>query len=234
MSLWSSTSFVKDLGQLIKLIGDFNVPIETDKLNDLLGRLKSMSCANVSVKDIVIKVSKAISKTKPQGVQRMTIYFSHTCECDNGINHSVEDPIKNFYFYFQINGYGVTGKEYVNCWRLDKDIKSAAPKYTHPYYHFQAGGDELQYKDSGDLLLLSAPRLPHPPMDLFLGLHFLLSNYLSTKDYPSVKSLFDSYEYECIIKRAQERVWVTYFNSFSPTNTHSDFTFKNVFPLFLH
>lgn len=236
MSMWNNNLFVKDLSTLIELIGDHKLPIEVPKLSTLLGQLKSTTVHKVEISDLAVHISKKISKTKPAGVSRMVIYFSHKCECDAAKDYKLNDPFKTYYFFYQINGYGtVKDKTYINCWRLDQDIVSATSKYTHPYYHFQAGGAELQYTDTGDLILLSAPRLPHPPMDLFLGLHFILNNYLSTKDYPEVKGLFADIRYEQIIKRAQKRMWEYYFKSFdTSTCTHLDYTFSNVFPLYLH
>jgi hypothetical protein len=234
MNIWDVKAFSKDLSEFIKLIEDYAVPVEVAQLRKLEGQLRGASSLKIDIDDIVININKKISGTKPPGVTKIAIYFSHKLTCDPTKDCSKNDPVtSNYYFFFQINGYGIREQEYTNCWRLDQDIVSATSKYTHPYYHFQAGGDELQYLETGDLLLLSAPRLPHPPMDLFLGMHFLLSNYLSTKDYPSVKTLFESYEYQQIIVRAQQRMWESYFNCFHSSNSHLDFTFEKVFPLFI-
>jgi hypothetical protein len=233
MSHWDAKKVGRDLSSLIKLIGDYEIPVDVTKLYNLEAQLRGAIEYSIDIQDIAITISKSISKTKPAGVSKMTIFFSHRCKCDHSVDCSVNDPIKDYYFYFQINGYGTRDKEYINCWRLDQNIESQESKYTHPYYHFQAGGDELRFLETGDLILLSAPRLPHPPMDIFLGLHFILSNYLSTKDYPSVGRLFDNYEYQEIIKRSQKRMWEDYFKSFHEDNAHIDYTFERVFPLFI-
>ena len=235
MSVGVKEVFVRDLSALIKLIEYYEVPVEVAKLYALESQLISQKNHFVKVENIAINVSKKISGTNPPDVSKLVIYFSHKCEIDLEKDAAVNDPVTTYYFFFQVNGYNIEAdREITNCWRLDQDIVSEKSKYTHPYYHFQAGGDELLGLDTGDLILLSAPRLPHPPMDLFLGLHFLLNNYLSTKDYPSVKKLFIDYDYQAIIKRSQQRMWEAYFNSFNSSNTHSDFTFQKVFPLFLH
>ncbi len=233
---WELWKFVRDLTTFIKLIEKHEISIDKSKLYDLEKKLTGSKKYYVETRDIAIHIYKKIADTKPPGITKMSIFFSHTCEFNEATDIKLNDPVKaNYYFYFQINGYGnnVSKKEYINCWRLDQDIISAASKYTHPYYHFQAGGRELDYKDTGELILLAAPRLPHPPMDLFLGIHFILNNYMSTKDYPELKKMFDSYEYQEIIKRAQERMWVPYFNSFFAGNTNLDYSFLKVFPLYL-
>jgi hypothetical protein len=234
MNPWDIKVLIKDIGVYIDLINQFDIPIEHDKLYQLEQKLKSGTKYHVCAKDIVINVTKSISGTNPPEIKKLAIYFSSTYECDEAKDINLYDPIKsNYLFNFQLNAYDSANKEYVNCWRLDQDIISPASKYTHPYYHFQAGGDELANKDTGDLVMFSAPRLPHPPMDLFLGLHFILSNYLSTKDYPKFKEFLTAYEYQEIIKRSQCRMWIPYFNSFTNANSNLDFTFEKVFPLFI-
>lgn len=217
---------------------DYQIPIDTSKLFMLEGQLKGQSNYTVNVEGITITLSKKISHTNPRDIERMSIYLSHKCDCDHTKDYTKNDPIKEgYYFFFQIKGYDKCNKVYTNCWRLDQDLpktEGSTSKYSHPYYHFQAGGDELFEVSTGDIIFLSAPRLPHPPMDLFLGLHFLLHNYVSTKDYPGVKDLFNKYDYQQIIKRSQQRMWEHYFKSFHPENTHHDYTFTNVFPLYLH
>ena len=145
--------------------------------------------------------------------------------------------IENFLFELNIDAYalenGLDGKPYKNCWHLDKHILSTAPKYTHPTYHFHFGGNYLNGLDTGEISIFSFPRLPHPPMDIFLGFHFIISNFYSSKEYSFVNELKGNEDYKSIIKRAQERLWKPYFKAFDLTNTHDDFTINKIFPLYL-
>ena len=230
---WNISSFAQDLSTFLTLIDRYDLPIEITKLSNLDSQFQYQKDFCICINDVVFKIDKKISGTLPPSIEVVNILFSHNCELDKEKDLATQDPVKNYSFQIQIIGYDTDGKEYVYWWHLDQNIESEAPKFTHPYYHFQSGGDTLELQDTGSLIILGAPRLPHPPMDLFLGIHFIIRNFFSTKDYPELKELFKSYEYQEIIKRAQKRMWEPYFNSFASDNKHLDYTFERVFPLFV-
>lgn len=61
-------------------------------------------------------------------------------------------------------------------------------------------------------LLLPAPRLPFHPMDIFLGVDFLMCTFLKKKEYDILQN--DS-EYKCIIKESQNKFWKPYYSAIS-------------------
>ena len=81
--------------------------------------------------------------------------------------------------------------------------------------------------------ILANPRIPHPPMDIFLGFNFIINNFYNRKDYDFVENMSQDYNYQMIIKRAQDRLWQPYFKAFDSANTHNDFTINRVFPLYI-
>ena len=233
MSNWNIYDYSRDLSNFISLIRDHEVPVEITELSNLDSHFQyNNDTFFVSIEDVIFTIDKKISGTIPTNIGALEILFTHKCEIDSSIDENIYDPITTYDFQLHIRGYDEELKTYVNWWHLDKNIESSTPKFTHPYYHFQAGGNNLESIDSGKLILLGAPRLPHPPMDLFLGFHFILNNFYSSKDYEFVNELLNDTTYQEIICRAQKRMWDNYFDAFAH-NSHNNFTKSNIFPLYI-
>lgn len=230
--------FINDIDTLVRRIKKFKVDthIEINTLTDLKSNLQYSKDFNVTFDNLAFNIKKKVSGTIPPDVKAYSIYCTHNCLFDTSINQNESDHISSYALQIDITGYGESSKEYNFSWHLDKNIVKEGdniPKFTHPYYHFQAGGNELENKDSGELLLLGAPRIPHPPMDIFLTFHFIINNFFSSKDYTFVKELLEDYDYQQIIVRAQNRMWEPYFNGYNKDSKHGDFNRNNVFPLFI-
>jgi hypothetical protein len=224
--------FARDISDFIKLVDKYEIPIELTELSRLDSYLQYQDEFKVEIKDLVFTVDKKISGTIPYEIEMITIYFSHECSFDKTKNIETHDTICHYSFQLHIKAYNNDAKEYTNWWHLDKNIESDPPKFTHPYYHLQNGGNEIENIDSGGLVMLGAPRIPHPPMDLFLGIHFVFNNFFSSKDFDFVKKILKDETYIDIIIRAQNRMWLPYFNAYAGKK-HSDFTISNVFPLYM-
>lgn len=238
MADWNISNYHKNLSTLIKRISYFGIPIEIKALreieNVLYSRIAGDNKFEIDAKNITINVNHAISGTTPEKVRDFVISFDHELTIDRTKNFATNDLIGEYLFDIQITGYDEHAVEYHYAWHLDKNIASSEPKYTHPYYHFQGGGNKLEGKSTGEILLTDFPRIPHPPMDLFLGIHFIINNFVSSKNYPKKIDLLNDFDYQNVIIYSQKLVWDTYFNSFSPGCVNDDFNFKNVFPLYIH
>lgn len=64
----------------------------------------------------------------------------------------------------------------------------------------------------GDLLILDAPRLMHPPLDLFLAVDFLLTNFIESRTW---KNLRADTTYQAIVIDSQKDWWKGYFKQIS-------------------
>ncbi len=71
-------------------------------------------------------------------------------------------------------------------WHLDYDSDATKGEngekasFIHPLFHMHTGGKRITSStnfDYGNLLLLAPPRLPHPPLDLCLGINFIIQNF---------------------------------------------------------
>lgn len=238
MSEWNYNLFYRNLSTLIKKFSFYDIPIELANLrkleNTIYSQLNYSGKFKINAKEIIININHGISGTTPIAIKDFIIYFDHDILIDSARDYSKNDLIEEYAFDIQIVGYDENAKEYYYAWHLDKNITSTEPKYTHPYYHFQGGGQKLEGMDTGDILLIDFPRIPHPPMDLFLGLHFIINNFISSKDVPKKLALLKDHDYQTIIIDSQKLMWDIYFKSFEVDCTHDDFNFRNVFPLYIH
>ncbi len=100
---------------------------------------------------------------------------------------------------------------HISSWHFDQHITSpgsAEPHDAHPLYHFQYGGKKLSGFQGGvgNLLLLPAPRIGHPPMDIILAVDFVLSNF-SGEEWNGLRMNDD---YRAKVAGAQEAFWKPY------------------------
>lgn len=235
MNIWDLRAFRMDLSKLIELIGTYNVTGNFQSLSTLLDDLDSKGLVEYDLKELSFEINGRIEGTQPDHLNYYQIFLENMLMVKDVLDSDL-DPLYAYNFDILISVYKsrqVTKKEYSSSWHLDKHKDINNTKYTHPTYHFQFGGKKLELIDD-DMAVLSCPRIPHPPMDIFLGFHFIINNFFNSKNFQFVNQLKEDYEYQRIIKRAQERLWTPYFKAFDSGNTNTDFTFKNLFPLYIH
>ncbi|TVL16725.1 hypothetical protein AYI92_15070 [Shewanella xiamenensis] len=112
------------------------------------------------------------------------------------------------------------------AWHLDyhkNNPKGSEPDFIHPSYHFHHGGRAIKddISNYGDLLIMDAPRLMHPPLDLFLAIDFALTNFLDKRTW---KNLRADTTYQEIVKESQKNWWKDYFQQISNYWMHSEYS----------
>ncbi|MCO4303648.1 hypothetical protein NGQ54_03440 [Riemerella anatipestifer] len=236
MMCWDIRNFNKDLQTFIELVDKYKIPCEIIGIYSLIGKLNEINNFDYKLTNIVFKIDKKISGGNPNNMEEYSIFLDNIIRTNKSKNLN-NDCILEYLFEINIEGH-TPEKKLKSCWHLDKHIESkgsndGTPKFTHPSYHFQFGGNFIENCDKGELGILSSPRIPHPPMDIFLGFNFIVNNFYSKKDYEFVNKLLEDYRYQEIIKRAQERLWIPYFKAFDSSNTHNDFKIEKIFPLYI-
>ncbi|MCE7556357.1 hypothetical protein [Aliivibrio fischeri] len=107
------------------------------------------------------------------------------------------------------------------AWHLDyhKDELDTAPEFIHPSYHFHHGGRRIkeETENYGELVLLDAPRLMHPPLDLFLAIDLLVSNFLEKRAWRNLRA---DTAYQEIIKLSQIKWWQEYYQQVADYWSH--------------
>ncbi|MEA4850289.1 MAG: hypothetical protein VB126_02415 [Paludibacter sp.] len=234
MNSWDLRAFRNDLSIFIKKIGDYNIEGEFSSLNTILENLENKALVSYKLESICFYVNSPIAGTFPDNLHFFQIYLDNMLMVKDELDLNT-DPLYAYYLNIYIQAYKSQAdnkKVHFSSWHLDKHKNENVPRYTHPTYHFQFGGKKMELLDD-QLAILASPRIPHPPMDIFLGVHFIISNFFNNRQYGFVNKLLADYDYQQIIKRAQNRLWKPYFKAFDSSNIHNDFTMNNIFPLYL-
>ncbi|KUJ75098.1 hypothetical protein AVO42_07015 [Thiomicrospira sp. XS5] len=239
MDVWSNKTIARDLRDLVSVIEKYDTACFFDYrrlINDAESLPLTDSC---KVNEIELefmnheKVAKTIPSVDSFKINLISSLFSVT---DSDIENI--DPIESCRFDIVVTGYcKIDGKDrqFKNSWHLDKDDPcDGEQSYTHPLYHFQYGGRELADLSSGDMMLMATPRIPHPPMDIFLAIHFVLNNYFDKTSlrYSFLQDLYKDDDYKDIMERAKQRMWYSYFSGLSKKpEEHQELHLARLFPL---
>lgn len=134
--------------------------------------------------------------------------------CINDIDeNNIGTVISDCSFNILFQGVG-DNKIYYFPMHLDYDINEENKEkwqYIHPECHLTYGGDFLKHKDTGEILILPTPRIPYLPMDFFLGVDFILSNFMPRDKY--FECFMGDPEYKHIIQQSQNNIWRPYILS---------------------
>ncbi len=238
MGCFNHNRSYNDLKELVALLREFhfedNNIIEVYRLDNIIGHRRDIK--EVSIDDFVINAS--LSGMKPNTTCRK---LSISIKLDYLQEQSIcatSDIFCRYDLQLHIKGYkeenaAKTDEYSFFSWHLDRETNTNGD-YAHPLYHFHAGGKSIpeQRLETGELLLISSPRIPHPPMDIILLIHFVLRNFINTKDQSELMKILDDDRYTIIIERAHQRVLDPYFHTFKDNN-HTNYTPQNLFTLYL-
>ena len=234
MDSWNLRNFRNDLSIFIDLIKSNDVTGDFSDLDTLLSEIDDKQLIEYDLRNIMFYIKNNTPVVQPLNLNYCTIHLNHMLMCSDSLNTEL-DPLFAYVFDISISAFKSetsTLKAYYSSWHHDRHLNTQNVRYTHPTYHFQFGGKKMELIDD-EMAVLSSPRIPHPPMDIFLGFHFIFSNYFNNRKFNFVNDLLEDSDYQNIIKRAQQRLWTPYFKAFDSTNTHQDFTMSNLFPLYI-
>lgn len=237
MAHFKHGKIIEDLSLLISLLKKYkfedNNLIELHRLQNLIGKGTDIFY-NYKTVDLLFNISTSGMSANPSTVKKVAVILDLDYQFEETLNEK-SDCFKNYSLNIYLRGFDQTNagqSEYTNffCWHLDRETNTDG-NYSHPFYHFHAGGNHLDGRDLGDLLMISSPRLPHPPMDIILVIHFVLNNFFHKEDFPTEIKILSDYDYIDMIKRAEKRLLDPYFSTFSAKG-HLHFTPHNLFPLY--
>jgi hypothetical protein len=234
MDSWDLRNFRNDLSIFIDLIKTNDVTGDFSDLDTLLSEINDKQLIEYDLQNIMFYIKKSTPIVKPLNLNYCIIHLNHMLMCSDSLNTEL-DPLHRYVFDISISAFksiSSAEKAYYSSWHHDRHLNTQNVRYTHPTYHFQFGGKKMELIDD-EMAVLSSPRIPHPPMDIFLGFHFIFSNYFNNRKFNFVNDLLEDSDYQNIIKRAQQRLWTPYFKAFDSTNTNQDFTMSNLFPLYI-
>lgn len=139
-----------------------------------------------------------------------------------------QDPIENLGVNIAIDiAYAMDNaiKDACCSWHLDKGSSSTS-LFSHPIYHMNFGGNYMNKRgnDFGKLLLMPAPRIIHPPMDIILSCDFIIRNFYEKKNHKSITELPG---YITLLERAKARYWKPYSKAFT-SKWHDEMAIQNL------
>lgn len=198
----------------------------TTLLNDKVGCINKEhqpTFWNYKIDKIVFKLNSDIPKNKlPTSVSDLKLTVNIDVSGDT--NKEVEkDPFQTLALNFTIEGDFIcdktdTVKKALTTFHLDRHIcnnDDNEPVEPHPFYHLQFGGKNLidEYGDkidTGGLLVLETPRIAHHPMEIILGLDYLIFNF-----YPNIRKrlMNGNQEYRRLVEKYQDKIIKPYFFS---------------------
>lgn len=221
-----------DLEELVSLIEseeDFAKLIDTTPIQNAINSLASSKNCFYDIQNLSFDINKKIKKIHPD-VDKVTLIINNKVHyLDNeGIIY-----IGDYNLDIVIYGYKNRDK-YQYCWHLDKHITKGNDRYSHPVFHFQAGGKLADISlNSPDTLYIGMPRVPHPPMDIFLVINFILANFYDKKVYKFVNSLLANERYCQLIKKAQSRIVDPYLKGIFDPKAHNDYNINTIYPTYI-
>ena len=221
-----------DLEELVSLIEseeDFAKLIDTTPIQNAISSLASSKICFYDIQNLSFDINKKIKKIHPD-VDKVTLIINNKVHYqDNGGIIYIGD------YNLDIVIYGYKNRDkYQYCWHLDKHITKGNDRYSHPVFHFQAGGKLADISlNSPDTLYIGMPRVPHPPMDIFLVINFILANFYDKKVYKFVNSLLANERYCQLIKKAQSRIVDPYLKGIFDPKAHNDYNINTIFPTYI-
>lgn len=225
-----------DISDLIKLLQKYSFDnfLDVYHLQDLVGK-QNISIREHKIDGLTLRVSSSGQTPYPK-VSKLAISIKAEYTFKDKLTEDT-DIFENYSFEMFIKGYpnpndADTDEHQFFCWHLDKEIKTDG-KFIHPLYHIHAGGKRLEgiVNNENPLVFISSPRIPHPPMDIILIIHFIIQNFVNKSEVETKSKLLKDENYINIIARAEKRVLSPYFRSLNGER-HNDYNPENLFPLY--
>lgn len=227
-------SDIKELVRLLKLY-QFEYMIELYQLENIIGKSQAVFY-DYNIGNLTFRISTSGMSPYPKVAKlSVSIDTSYSLQVDMSAKN---DIFQTYSLELFIRGYidKTAGDEEVSnffCWHLDRE-ENTTGDFVHPLYHLHAGGNQLKDGniDAGGMIFISSPRIPHPPMDIILAIHFVIQNFINNGDCEQKSKLLADDGYQDVVERARKRVLDPYFQSIAGAN-HDSFTRQNLFPLYL-
>lgn len=200
----------KDINDCLNILANHGVYYSNLDFKESL----SDSLWGYSIKGLTIPVEKNTFKhIRPSGFSAAEVIVEIDLESEVSEWLNLNDPFTSLSFRSLLRGSNSqTNKVHYLSFHIDRH-NGAATSEVHPLYHLQyLQNAKVKPKDEfdhGESLQLDVPRMMHFPMELILGVSFLMSNYA-----PEVyNKLIQDRQFVKLFQEYQARVWRPYINS---------------------
>lgn len=216
-------SDLEDLAELLNSEG-----INPSKLYIVSGNLKQTKTLQYDIDPFKIEISNDNKFPKrmshPKSATDLELYFDMKINSNCESFEAYKDPFDELTFNIIVKGKNKNNASskllyaiHFDRHNTKEEKEGKKPNQAHPVYHFQFGGNRLKEDenqqstslDFGQALFLDAPRIMHHPMELILGIDFILSNF-----FPSIwNNIKNISTYKKIVKKYQKDFILPYFKS---------------------
>lgn len=237
MPHFNHSKVISDIKELVRLLKfhQFEYTIELYQLENLIGKSQDVFY-DYNIDNLTFRISASGMSPYPK-VSKLTVSIDANYSLHTKMSEK-NDIFRIYSLELFIRGYTdkTAGEAEVSnffCWHLDRE-ENTTGDFIHPLYHLHAGGNQLKDGniDAGGLVFIGSPRIPHPPMDIILAIHFVIQNFINSGDFEQKSKLLADDDYQDLVERARKRVLDPYFQSIAGAN-HNSFTKQNLFPLYL-
>lgn len=211
-------SLSSDLYELAILLNKYELMSNCKDLYDAAEKIRT-SQNNTSWKyectNLNFYIDGAIGGTIPVNISYVDIIFSIKIEGIYNCEKTYLNPLNSLAFDLELSGYDCESSIFYAAWHLDKHMGQSDDNecnFNHPEYHFTFGGHKMEEKGDifGNSLVLPSPRISYPPMDVILGIDFILQNYFTLSKR---RKIINDSKYKEIIFNSQVRLWKPYYTS---------------------
>lgn len=207
------------LGHLARVLrdGDWENKgvVELQALNQLVSDLnrpqKGETC-KICLNDMRFHISHSKMKPKPaipiEEKLDITLEMDYVLLDDGTIK---EDDMRDYNMNILVTDKQKEGKKQNKfAWHLDCEPHTKAD-FLHPHFHFHAGGHKIDDADTGELLILTSPRIAYPPMDIVLAINFVLMNFINREEYKDLFDVLEKGDYHNIIAESVQKIIIPYY-----------------------
>lgn len=208
-------NMVSDLNTLSQILGkEYKVCFSTKQITDIATQIKKNGSFDYELKPMEFIFLEEPSHLSHKNITNLRLGFSMKIKGEHKYIVELKDSLSYLEFNIWITGTNNNNKSSNPFYSIhfDRHIEGENPSSEiHPIYHFQFGGRKIKDKgiDMGQALFMDTPRIMHHPMDIFLGIDFVLSNF-----FPKIWDKFKKDgRYTNLIKKYQSYFVYPYFKT---------------------
>lgn len=204
---------IVDLKELASLLRNYNVVSHTGPIDDVVSQLQMWN-SNSGKRKLQYKLRGLEFICKhTQFIRGSTWNDSLTLKLDADLivekKEFVYDDVNELTINIEYGATGVDGTPCKGAWHLDYHGDTKQTRFMHPVYHFHHGGKKLDDLPSyGNLVLIDTPRVMHHPLDLFLAVDFVVSNFIELDDWNSLRN---DTRYKKLMEKFQLCWWAPFY-----------------------
>ena len=214
---FNENSFVLDMSSDLIQLSEIlnrknNVCISTGGINRLASQLRSKNNFEYKLKPMEFNFIDYPKNLPHKNINNLRLFFDINLSGEYKKIPEYKDPLRSLEFNVSILG-NIDSQKLFYSLHLDRHIHDgkSPSNEIHPIYHFQFGGKKIDDEeiDRGGALFMDVPRIMHHPMDIFLGIDFILSNF-----FPKIwKKFKQDGTYNNIMRKYQSYFVYPYFKT---------------------